>query len=651
MGAAFQPDLPPPAVRLNAPLDEGALPAAAAAGRLRFTTAGSVDDGKSTLIGRLLYDTRSLFDDQLQAVAAASRRRGESLDLALVTDGLRAEREQNITIDVAYRYFSTPRRRFIVADAPGHAQYTRNLVTGASNADLILILLDVRKGLLAQTKRHAFLAALLGIPHFLVAVNKMDLVDYREDAFRAVVGDFREFARKLEIRDLAFVPISALRGDNVAVRSTAMPWYEGATLLHQLETVHLEADANRVDFRFPLQCVLRPDTESKRDYRGLAGRIVSGSIRSGEEVLVLPSHLTTRVRAVTGVDGPAAEAAAGDAVVLTLEDDADAGRGAMIVRRHNLPLVGTRFDAMLCWMGEAPFDPEVNYLLMHTTRTVPARIDRVAYRVNVETLHRQPASGLAQNDIGRVEVATSQPIFFDTFSRNRSTGCFILVDPVSNATVAAGLIRGEPQELDTTQGTGAVWAPWNIPRAEREARNRHRAAVVWFTGLSGSGKSTLARALEQQLYAAGCQTMLLDGDQLRHGICAGLGFSPAGRSENVRRAGEAANLFFESGHLVLCALVSPFRRDRDWVRARIGAEHFLEVFVDCPLEECRRRDPKGLYAAADASTSGEFTGVHQPYEPPLAADWVAASQHRPPAALAEELLALLRQRGCLPPLP
>ncbi|MGH9483212.1 MAG: sulfate adenylyltransferase subunit 1 [Terriglobales bacterium] len=430
---------------MPAPAPAAAATSAATVDLLRFSTAGSVDDGKSTLIGRLLYDSQAISEDQLHALRRASHHRGEALNLALLTDGLRAEREQNITIDVAYRYFATPRRKFIIADTPGHAQYTRNMVTGASNAGLALILVDARKGLATQTKRHAFIASLLGIPHFLIAVNKMDLVDYSEPAFRAIAEEFTGFVRKLEIRDLAFIPLSALHGDNVVERSRRMPWYEGATLLHHLETVAIGVDPNLLDFRFPVQMVIRAD----HDYRGLAGRVVSGAIRAGDEVVILPSRRRTHIRSVESAasalgrapgNGPVAEASAGDAAVLTLADACDAGRGDMIARPNNLPLVGAELDAMLCWMAEAPLRPDVDYVLMQTTRTTTARLQRVDYRIEVETLHRQQQPGLELNDIGRVSLATAQPLCFDPFSRNRTTGSFILIDEARNDTVAAGMV-------------------------------------------------------------------------------------------------------------------------------------------------------------------------------------------------------------------
>ncbi|HEY8484279.1 MAG TPA: sulfate adenylyltransferase subunit CysN [Longimicrobiales bacterium] len=619
---------------------------------LRLSTAGSVDDGKSTLIGRLLYDTKSIFQDQLEAIEGASRRRGEEgLNLALLTDGLRAEREQNITIDVAYRYFATPKRKFIIADTPGHVQYTRNMVTGASTADLAIVLVDARKGVLTQSRRHGFIASLLRIPHLVLAVNKMDLVDYSEEVFTSIVEEYQAFAAKLDIKDLVAIPISALHGDNIVHHSEKMPWYQGATLLHHLETVNVGANRNLVDFRFPVQYVIRPH----QDFRGFAGRVASGTIRPGEEVVVLPSGQATRIRSIETADGPLAEAVAGDSVVLTIEDELDISRGDMIVRKENLPTIATRFDAMLCWMGEAPLDRSVPYILMHTSRTVKAFVDRVVYRIDVDTLHRESVQTLGMNDIGRVEVTTAQPIFFDPYAINQVTGGFILIDPFTNVTVAAGMIRGVVRTAESVFGVRArearrrspdvVWEDWNIGRAEREERNGHRAAVLWFTGLSGSGKSTLARALERRLFERGVQTMLLDGDQLRHGLCADLGFSPAERRENIRRAGEVARLFFEQGSIVLCTFVSPYREDRARVRALIPEGRFFEVFVSCDLEVCRQRDPKGLYARAEKGEIQDFTGISAPYEPPEQPEFTAHTDQEDVDQIVARLLRMLEEKG------
>ncbi len=589
---------------------------------LRFSTAGSVDDGKSTLIGRLLYDTKSIFKDQMDAVEATSKQRGEGyVNLALLTDGLRAEREQNITIDVAYRYFATPRRKFIIADTPGHLQYTRNMVTGASTAELTIVLVDARKGVQTQSKRHGFLASLLGIPHIVIAVNKMDLVDYSEEIYQEIVEEYREFALKLDVQNLTVIPISALVGDNVVDKGDNMPWYDGATLLHHLETVNLGSSRNLVDFRYPVQYVIRPS----QDYRGYAGRIASGTIQPGEEIVVLPSGHGSRVRSIDTAEGSHDEAAAGESVVLALEDDIDISRGDMIVRRKNLPLTSNRFDATLCWMDEKPLDRDTAYVLMHTTRQVQAYVTDLAYRINVDTLHREDAETLELNEIARVGITTSKPLFFDPYEKNRETGGFILIDPHTNSTVAAGMIRGEHREAPLPEASGdtavetspdVVWDEWNIPRLEREARNGHQAAVLWLTGLSGSGKSTIGKALEKELFELGCQTMLLDGDQVRHGLCGDLGFSSADRAENVRRVGEVARLFFEQGAVVICTFVSPFRADRERVRKLLPDGRFLEVFVDADLETVKSRDPKGLYQKATRGEISNFTGISSPYESP-----------------------------------
>jgi bifunctional enzyme CysN/CysC len=619
---------------------------------LRLATAGSVDDGKSTLIGRLLYDTKSIFEDQLEAIEGASRRRGDKgVNLALLTDGLRAEREQNITIDVAYRYFATPRRKFIIADTPGHVQYTRNMVTGASTAELAIVLVDARRGVLTQSRRHGFISSLLRIPHVVVAVNKMDLVDYGQEVYQGIVEEFTGFAEKLGIRALTFVPISALLGDNVVARSERMPWYSGATLLYHLENVNVGADRNLVDFRFPVQHVIRPH----QDFRGFAGRVASGTLSPGEEVVVLPSGKASRVRSVETFEGPVPEAVEGDSVVVTIEDELDVGRGDMLVRRNNLPTLGNRLDAMLCWMGEQPLDPSLSYVIQHTTRSARAFVSRVVYRIDVDTLHREQAETLGLNDIGRVEVTASAPLFFDPYQLNRATGSFILVDPGTNVTVGAGMIRGPVQtaealfpEADAVErpvSPGAVWEGWNVPREEREARNGHAAAVLWFTGLSGAGKSTIARAVERRLFQKGVHTMLLDGDQLRHGLNGDLGFAPADRAENIRRAGEVARLFFEQGSVVLCTFVSPYEADRARVRSLLPEGRFLEVHVECGMEELRRRDPKGLYAKAEAGELAELTGVTAPYEAPEAPELLLRTDRETVDQAVERVLQALRAAG------
>ena len=593
---------------------------------LRFTTAGSVDDGKSTLIGRLLHDTKSIFEDQLEAVEDASNRRGEGyVNLALLTDGLRAEREQNITIDVAYRYFATPRRKFIIADTPGHVQYTRNMVTGASTAELAIVLIDARHGVLTQSKRHGFIASLLGITHVLVAINKMDLVDWSQEVFDRITEDYAEFAQKLGVEDLTFIPISALKGDNVVDESDHMPWYHGSTLLHHLDHVNVGSHRNLVDFRFPVQYVIRPD----QDYRGYAGRVASGTIRSGEEVMVLPSGQRTLIKSVDTFDGPVEEALTGDSVALTTADELDISRGDMIVRPLNLPVVATEIDAMLCWMSDEPMKGGTQYWFRQTTREAKAFISRVVYKVDVDTLHREDVEAFGFNDIGRVQIQTAAPIFFDRYEMNRETGSFILIDPHTNNTVAVGMIRGtvrsaeklaeqlnEATTVERKASPDVVWEGWNVPLEAREEKNGHAAAVVWFTGLSGSGKSSIARELEQMLFAEGCQTMLLDGDQVRHGLNVDLGFSPDARKENIRRVGEVANLFYLQGNIVICTFVSPFQMDRERARALFPEGRFIEVFVDTPLEECERRDSKGLYAKARKGEIEQMTGISSPYEVP-----------------------------------
>lgn len=614
-------------------------------GLLRLTTAGSVDDGKSTLIGRLLYDTKSIFEDQLEAVERASTQRGEGyVNLALLTDGLRAEREQNITIDVAYRYFATPKRKFIIADTPGHVQYTRNMVTGASLADLAIVLVDARKGVQTQSKRHGFIAALLRLRHIVVAVNKMDLVDYDEAVFRRIESEFREFAARLGAPEPIFVPISALHGDNVVDRSDNAAWYRGPTLLEHLESVELGPVAASDEFRLPVQYVIRPH----QDFRGFAGRVASGQIRRGEEVVALPGGQTTRVTGIETAEGTLDEAAAGDSVVLTLEHELDISRGDMIATRASLPESARRLEAVLCWMSDEPLQRDMRYIMMHATRQLPAQVVEVAHRIDVDTLDEHPADTLGLNDIGRVGILTAEPIFFDPFERNATTGSFILIHPHSNGTVAAGMIRrsiAEPPK--PTRSRNIVWEPWNIPREEREARHGHRAAVLWFTGLSGAGKSTIARELERRLFDGGVRTMLLDGDQIRHGLCGDLGFSTADRTENLRRVGEVSRLFYESGAIVLAAFVSPFRRDREGLRELFPEGGFFEIHVDADVETCSARDPKGLYAKALAGEIEEFTGVSSPYEAPEMPDLRIDTRGEEVGHAVERIIESLHAAGIL----
>lgn len=624
---------------------------------LRFATTGSVDDGKSTLIGRLLYETRTIYEDQYAAIEKTSRKKGLSeVDLALLLDGLSAEREQGITIDVAHRYFETANRKFIITDSPGHEQYTRNMVTGASTADCAIILIDARNGVLTQSKRHGFLISLLRIPHLVVAVNKMDLVDYSEETFNEIAASYSEFCEKLNISDLVFIPVSALKGDNVVEKSARMPWYDGMSLLRYLETVHVSADRNLVDFRFPVQYVIRPH----QDFRGFAGKIVSGTLSPGEEMLILPSGRSTKVRSIVTYDGELAEAFAPQSVVLTLDDEIDVSRGDMIVRKNNLPQVGTNVEGMICWMDETPLSLNKPYLLQHTTRTVKAFVSRIIYKVDINNLHRHQADSLGLNDIGRIELQVTLPIFCDSYKINRGTGCFILIDPQTHATAAAGMIRGLSRTVDDivvrsdnaltecSKSPHAVWKDWNIGRSEREAHQPHKAAVLWFTGLSGAGKSTVATALEKKLFTLGCRTMLLDGDQLRHGLCADLGFSERDRHENIRRVAHVAQLFFESGHLVLCTFISPFARDRAMARSLIPSGHFFEIHVSCDLEVCRRRDPNGLYRKALQGEIKNFTGLNSPYEAPDHPDLMLQTDLQTVEDSVSGILDMLRANRIIP---
>jgi len=553
------------------------------------------------------------------------------VNLALLTDGLKAEREQKITIDVAYRYFATPKRKFIIADTPGHTQYIRNMVTGASTAELAIVLIDASKGVLTQSRRHAFISSLLQIPHLVVAVNIMDLVDYDEEMFNEIVADFRSFAKKLDIDVVTYIPISALKGDNVVSKTRLtgeeknhMPWYNGPTLLHHLETVKVDASENVVDFRFPVQYVIRPN----QNFRGFSGRVASGRIKPGDEITVLPSKLSSRVKEIVTHDGNEEEALPGDSVTLTIEDEIDISRGDMIVRKNNVPEITSKFEGYLCWMNEEAMETGKQYLLMYTTKTTPVFIDEVIYRMNVESLHREDADGLDLNEIGRVKLTTAQPLFIDAYRSNQKTGSFIVIDPASNVTVGAGMIRSKTTEseseteatqhskLKTKHSPNTVWEPWNIPREERETRNGHKALVLWFTGISGAGKSTIAKALEKKLWEEGKQTVLLDGDQVRHGLNGNLGFSPEDRTENIRRVGEVACLFFEHGNIVFCTFVSPYKADRERVQSLFPDGRFMEVHVTCDPTTAQERDPKGLYKKAKRGEIENQTGYNAEHEAP-----------------------------------
>src|SRR6478672_6643379 len=607
---------------------------------LRIATAGSVDDGKSTLIGRLLFDSKAIFEDQLGAVETASVARGhEGPDLALLTDGLRAEREQGITIDVAYRYFATPQRKFIIADTPGHIQYTRNMVTGASTADVALILIDARNGVLEQSRRHAFLATLLGIPHLIVCINKMDLVEYSEERFDEIRQEFRSFAMKLEVADLTFVPISALTGDNVVSKTQAMPWYEGQSLLKLLEGIHIASDRNLIDARMPVQYVIRPQHADFHDFRGYAGTIAGGTFKPGDEVTVLPSGFSTSVSAVHAPGGRKVdEGFAGQAVVVELADDIDIARGDMIARPHNRPHVGQDIDAMVCWLtSESSLKPGATYTIQHTSRSTRASVKDLEYRLDVNSLHRDEAADeLSLNEIGRVRLRTQKPLLFDPYRRNRDTGSFILIDEATNNTVAAGMITGATQSEPHI-----VWHTGAVSREHRASQG----ATLWFTGLSGSGKSSIAVEIEKRLVASRRPAYVLDGDNLRHGLNRNLGFSPEDRRENVRRVAEVARLMADAGVVVLVSLVSPYREDRDAAREihKEAGLPFYEVFVDVPLEVAEARDPKGLYAKARSGEIPDFTGVSAPYEAPLSPDLLLRSNEADVTTLASLVLDKIEQ--------
>lgn len=610
---------------------------------LRIATAGSVDDGKSTLIGRLLYDSKAVMEDQWAAVEKTSKERGHDYtDLALVTDGLRAEREQGITIDVAYRYFATPRRKFIIADTPGHIQYTRNMVTGASTAQLVIVLVDARQGLLEQSRRHAFLASLLGIQHIVLAVNKMDLIDWDRSKFEAIKDEFHSFAARLDVQDVATIPLSALHGDNVVTKSDRAPWYEGPSLLSHLEEVYIAGDRNLVDVRFPVQYVIRPQTHEHHDHRSYAGTVASGVMRPGDEVVVLPVGKTSKITAIEGPNGVIDEAFPPMAVSISLADDIDISRGDMIARTNNQPRVTQEFDATVCWMADAAsLEPGRDYVIKHTTRTTRARVTALDYRLDVNTLHRdKTATALKLNELGRISLRTQVPLLLDEYTRNASTGSFILIDPNTNGTVAAGMVLRDVKAQKASPNT--VRHQSLVTAADRASRGR----TVWLTGLSGAGKSSVAMLVEQKLLEKGVPTYVLDGDNLRHGLNADLGFSMADRAENLRRLAHVAMLLADSGQTVLVPAISPLAEHREMARkvhADAGFE-FFEVFCDTPLAECEARDPKGLYAKARAGELTHFTGVDSPYQRPKNPD-LRLVPDRPLEELAQSVIDLLESRG------
>jgi bifunctional enzyme CysN/CysC len=613
---------------------------------LRLATAGSVDDGKSTLIGRLLFDSKGVLEDQLASVERTSKERGHDYtDLSLLTDGLRSEREQGITIDVAYRYFATAKRKFIIADTPGHVQYTRNMVTGASTAHLAIVLVDARNGLLEQSRRHAFLSSLLGIPHIVLAVNKMDLVDWDRKRFEEIRDEFHEFAARLDIHDVTAIPLSALHGDNVVTKSDVTPWYDGPALLSYLEDVYVASDRNLVDARFPVQYVIRPHTKEHQDHRSYAGTVAGGVLRPGDPVVTLPSGRTSTIAGIEGPTGPVDEAFPPMAVSLTLTDNIDLSRGDMIARKGNQPRRTQDVDAMVCWMADgASLAEGSEYVVKHTTRTTRARVTAFDYKLDINTLHSdRQAKSLEINDIGRISLRTQVPLMLDEYRRNATTGSFILIDPVTNNTVAAGMVLQGGAEQTSEPGTSAASANTVRHSSLVTAQDRlSRGSTVWFSGLSGSGKSTVAMLAEQQLLEAGRPAYVLDGDNLRHGLNADLGFSLADRTENLRRIAHVATLLADSGQVVLVPAISPLAEHRELARQvhEAAGLDFVEVHCDTPIELCEERDPKGLYAKARAGEISDFTGIDSPYEVPDNPD-LRLVPDRPAAELAAQVVALL----------
>ena len=607
---------------------------------LRFLTCGNVDDGKSTLIGRLLHDSKMIYEDHLEAITKDSKKvgtTGDDIDLALLVDGLQAEREQGITIDVAYRYFSTAKRKFIIADTPGHEQYTRNMATGASTCDLAIILIDARYGVQTQTRRHSFIASLLGIKHIVVAVNKMDLKDFDQGVFEQIKADYLAFAEKIGLRPttLEFVPMSALKGDNVVNRSERSPWYTGQSLMEILESVEVAGDRNFDDLRFPVQYVNRPNL----NFRGFAGTLASGIVRKGDEVMALPSGKTSKVKSIVTFEGELEHAGPGQAITLTLEDEIDVSRGDMLVHADNRPQVSDSFEAMLVWMGEEPMLPGKKYDIKRATSYVPGSIPSIVHRVDVNTLEQGAASELKLNEIGRVKVALDAPIALDGYEYNRTTGAFIVIDRLTNGTVGAGMIIADP----VSHGGGQHGRLAHVSTEERASRFGQQPATVLFSGLSGAGKSTLAYAVERKLFDMGRAVYVLDGQNLRHDLNKGLPQDRAGRAENWRRAAHVARQFNEAGLIALAAFVAPDAEGREQARALIGSERLVTVYVQASPQICAERDPQGLYAAGGDNIPGESF----PYDVPLNADLVIDTQATSLEDSVKQVLELLRQRGAI----
>ena len=608
---------------------------------LRFLTCGSVDDGKSTLIGRLLYEQNLIFDDQLAALERDSKKNGTvgaNVDFALLLDGLEAEREQGITIDVAYRYFASRRRAFVVADTPGHEQYTRNMATGASNAELAVLLVDARKGLLSQTHRHAIIASMLGVRHVVLTVNKIDLVGFDRAVFEQIASSFNAFAGELGFKAIQAIPVSARYGDNVSSRSERTPWYCGPHLLDYLETVDVEDDRAGKAFRMPVQWVSRPNS----DFRGFAGTIASGSVRPGDDIAILPSGQTTRVKRIVGAGGDLDAARARDSVTLTLADEIDVTRGDIFAALRDRPQVADQFAAHLVWMSAEDLFPGRSYLMKINNITLPATVTELKHQIDVTTLSKLAAKTLALNEVGVCNLSVARPVAFDAYADNRDTGAFILIDRYSNETVAAGMI-----DFALRRATNIHHHEHLVSKTGRVNLMHHRPAVLWFTGLSGSGKSTIANLVEAALHSRGAHTVILDGDNVRHGLNKDLGFTEPDRVENIRRIGEVAKLMTGAGLIVLCSFISPFRAERRMVRELLDSGEFIEVFVDTPLEECIARDPKGLYRRALAGEIKNFTGVDQPYEVPENSELHLMAGNTEPDRLASEVVEALVQRKIL----
>ncbi|MEK9967986.1 MAG: sulfate adenylyltransferase subunit CysN [Ferrovibrio sp.] len=605
---------------------------------LRFITCGSVDDGKSTLIGRLLFDSKLLFEDQLAALQSDSRRYGTTgsgeLDLALLVDGLADEREQGITIDVAYRFFTTDKRKFIVADTPGHEQYTRNMATGASTADAAVLLIDARKGLAQQTYRHSYIVSLLGIRHVILAVNKMDLVDWDESAFRRIEAEYRSFAERLGVQNITSIPVSALKGDNVTQPSAAMPWYKGPPLLGYLEELDVSRDLTTGPFRMPVQWINRPN----QDFRGYSGTIVSGSIAPGDSVAVLPGGAVSRVKQIVTYDGDLSAGIANQAVTITLADEIDISRGSVLVDPARRPEVADQLAAHILWMGTEHMLPGRPYLMQIGPTLVSAQITELKHVVNINTLEHIAARHLSLNEIGFCNLALDHPIPFDSYRDCRDMGAFILIDRITNATIGCGMI-----DFALRRAANIHWQPLKVGKQQRAAMKGQKPCVLWLTGLSGAGKSTIADLVEAQLASAGKHTILLDGDNVRHGLNKDLGFADEDRVENIRRVAEVAKLMVDAGLIVIVSFISPFRNERQLARDLLAPDEFLEIYIDAPLDICEARDPKGLYKKARAGKIPNFTGITSPYEPPESPELHIHSDRSGIAHSVEQIIALLRQ--------